>query len=149
MLDAYSGTGAVGLEALSRGAANVTFLEANPELAREIVRTAQRFGVERQATVIAGPVVSALTGRLGRGAVFDLILADPPYGGTEMGGFLRAASVHLGGAGLVVLERDLRDDPAPDLPVGLARARTARYGRTCLDFFEKRPDSVPPADAGD
>ncbi len=149
VLDAYSGSGALGLEALSRGARSVTFLEADSEAARGILDVAKRFGVQAATTVITGPVVPTLACRVGKDVVFDLILADPPYGGTETGAFLRCASNHLERGGLLVLERDLRDDPASVLPPGLERTRTVRYGRTCLDFFTQRAELALLGDAGD
>jgi 16S rRNA (guanine966-N2)-methyltransferase len=76
VLDLYAGSGALGLEALSRGAARATFVEANPRTAAVIDRNIESLGLTG-ATVLVRPVASVLAG--GVGDVVDLVLADPPY----------------------------------------------------------------------
>jgi len=133
VLDAYAGSGALGFEALSRGARHVTFVESDAEVARRLRRTAVELGVEADCEVLHGRVLD----RLARGRVagsFDLILADPPYSADETLEFLDRAVPWLAPDGLIVLERDLHAAPVRP-PRGLAHRRTARYGTNCLEFF--------------
>jgi 16S rRNA (guanine966-N2)-methyltransferase len=77
VLDLFAGSGALGLEALSRGAGNVTFVELNPPSLRALQQNIAALGVEASTTVHRGDAlrfVERLTG-----AEFDLVLADPPY----------------------------------------------------------------------
>ena len=76
VLDLYAGSGALGLEALSRGAVRATFVEANPRAAAVIDRNVESLGFTG-ATVLVRPVAAVLAG--GVGEPVDLVLADPPY----------------------------------------------------------------------
>jgi 16S rRNA (guanine966-N2)-methyltransferase len=78
VLDLYAGSGALGLEALSRGAESVTFVEFNPPSLRALVANVATLGVADRVTVHRGDALRYAE-RLGSGA-FDLALADPPYG---------------------------------------------------------------------
>ena len=72
--DLFAGSGALGLEALSRGAANATFVENNPKAIAVIRRNASKLGGEARASVLAASALG-----LPRSEPFDLIFADPPY----------------------------------------------------------------------
>src|SRR5205814_6462959 len=78
VLDLYAGSGALGLEALSRGAESVTFVELNPPSLRALEANVATLGVADRVTVHRGDALRYAE-RLGSGA-FDLALADPPYG---------------------------------------------------------------------
>jgi len=140
VLDAYSGSGALGFEALSRGAREVVFVDADPRAVRGLRSTAEALGAGDRCVVARG----AVSDTLGSGTVvgpFDLILADPPYASEERGGFLRLIVERglLAPTGRVVIERDHRAAPAdPDRP-GLRLARSERYGRCTLDFYDFGP----------
>jgi 16S rRNA (guanine966-N2)-methyltransferase len=137
VLHAYSGSGALGFEALSRGAREVVFVDADPRTVRGLRATAEALGAGDRSVVVLGAVSDAL----GAGAVvgpFDLILADPPYAGEERGQFLGLIVERglLTPGGRVVIERDRRATPEnPALP-GLRLARSERYGRCTLDFYD-------------
>jgi 16S rRNA G966 N2-methylase RsmD len=74
-----------------------------------------------------------------------VVLADPPWEAEESTAFLALAAARLPVAdGLIVMERDAARAPAPDLAGRLRRHRTARYGRTCFDFYV--PETAPGAD---
>lgn len=77
VLDLFAGSGALGLEALSRGAASVTFVELNPPSLRALQQNIAALGVEASVTVQRGDAMRHAE-RLTAGA-FDLVLADPPY----------------------------------------------------------------------
>lgn len=142
VLDGYAGTGAIGIEALSRGAAHVTFVEKNRRAVALIEENLKICGVEEGYTIRCADVVAALDapasaspeGR--RGATFDLILLDPPYDIEHVSAALDAAARHLAGDGLLVLERATRRDPVESS--ALRRTRDVKSGDSTLTFFERR-----------
>jgi 16S rRNA (guanine(966)-N(2))-methyltransferase RsmD len=135
VLDAYAGSGAVGFEALSRGARRVTFLEADARAVEAIREAARRFGVADRVVVLRGDVERLLL-EGDWGGPFDFVFSDPPYVSGRREAFLRTLSRagRVRPGGLVVLERDSRAEPTAARGE-LRLFRTARYGRTCLDFY--------------
>ena len=132
VLDLYAGTGALGFEALSRGAAHVVFVEAHAPTAARIRATAQRLGVAGRTTVIVARA-ERVAKRLG--GPFDILFADPPFADgppSAAVAALRAAGALPPGA-LVVHERPPAGPPIEG--EGLVRGRTARYGDVALDFI--------------
>ncbi len=79
ILDAYAGTGALGIEALSRGASSVTFVEKNPSIARLIRENLQIIGMERVECEVFTGSVREFAQKVELAGKYDLILADPPY----------------------------------------------------------------------
>jgi len=135
VLDAYAGSGALGFEALSRGAAEATFVEPAPAAVRRLEENVRALGVEAVVTVIRGRVLE----HLARAShPYGLILADPPYELQEEPAFLRAAAIRLSREGILVLERDIHGAPLA-VPAGLRHTRTARYGSNCLEFYAPVP----------
>lgn len=136
VLDLYAGSGALGFEALSRGARRVVFVESNPRLAAALRRSAEELGVDRDASVIVGRVEDVLE-RARLGGPFHVILADPPYDVAEHTGLVAGVDSGrlLGLHGSLVVERESRNSPPSSHP-GLRLVRTAEYGRTALDFFK-------------
>ena len=136
VLDLYAGTGALGFEALSRGATRVVFVETVPRIAAAIRRSAEALGVASEVRVVVGRVEEVLD-REKLGGTFEIILADPPYreeAGPSVVDAVDSGRV-LGLHGTLVVERESRL-PAPDGTAGLRRVRTAKYGRSSLDFFK-------------
>jgi 16S rRNA (guanine966-N2)-methyltransferase len=136
VLDAYAGSGALGFEALSRGALRATFIEADRRAQITLRATAADLGVENRCEIRHGRAIDLL----GHGAVtgpFDLIFADPPYGAAEAGPFLALAAEVLAGSGRIVVERDVGREAVA--VAELSRHRTAKYGRCCLDFYRRGP----------
>ena len=133
VLDGFAGTGAVGLEALSRGAAHVTFVEQDRRAAALIADNAATCGLDgrRDYTVERGAFVSVAR-RLGRGS-FDLILLDPPYEATGLVDALEAARPLLSEGGVMVLERATRRPPP--VPDGLTQLRDIRSGDSTLTML--------------
>jgi 16S rRNA (guanine(966)-N(2))-methyltransferase RsmD len=131
VVDGYAGTGAIGIEALSRGAAHVTFIEKDARAVSLIQSNLATCGVEQGYTIQHGEVASVLR-KLPRDATFDLVLLDPPYqdGATPA---LEAAADRLGEDGMIVLERAARREP--ELPSGLARRRDVKSGDSTLTFL--------------
>jgi 16S rRNA (guanine(966)-N(2))-methyltransferase RsmD len=132
VLDGYAGTGALGIEALSRGAAHVTFIENNRRALALIAENLRSCGVEADYTIEGGDVPSVLR-RSGVDSIFDVVLLDPPYDLDTMTDALDAAAAHLAGDGVLVLERATRRQP--DAPPSLARVRDVTSGDSTLTFF--------------
>jgi 16S rRNA (guanine966-N2)-methyltransferase len=130
VLDGYAGTGALGLEALSRGAAHVTFIERDRRAAVLIEENAQVCGVEGGYTIACSDF---LHWRGGVAGGFDLILLDPPYDIGNVHDVLDRAAGLLSADGLLVLERATRQDP--EVPSTLERVRDVRSGDSTLTMF--------------
>jgi len=135
VLDLFAGTGALGIEALQRGARRAVFVECDAVQVRVIREQLRRQGLEQRAVVRRQDAVEALRRLARAGDVFDLVLLDPPYG---MGLIERslaaiADSGVLAPGGLIVAEGHWRDRPA--LATGQEMAREARYGETALWFI--------------
>ena len=138
VLDGFAGTGAVGLEALSRGAAHVTFVERDPRAVALVRDNLARCAVAVGYTMAHGEFAAVLRA-LPSGAVFDLVLLDPPYGNAT-GAVLEAAATRLAPGGLLVLERASRRESLR--ATGLVRERDLRAGDSTLTFMRPaRPDA--------
>lgn len=130
VLDLYAGSGAMGLEALSRGAARVVLVESDPAAARVIRANIAAVGLPG-AQLVAGRVAAVLGRGPLAGAAFGVVLADPPYAAgeeeiTQMLTTLRAGGWLASGA-LVAVERASRSGPVA-WPAGYAPDRSRRYG---------------------
>lgn len=131
VLDLFAGSGALGLEALSRGAAQVTFVERDRRALDALRANVATVGLPG-AHVVAAEVAAALAGAL-PGAPFDVVVADPPYATGEvwLGDVLGRLVEHLGVDAVVVLEA-ARRGPAPAWPPELGADEPRRYGDTVL-----------------
>jgi len=138
VLDGFAGTGAIGLEALSRGAAHVTFVERNLGAATLIEENAAMCTVAGRYTIARGDFVT-LVPHLGRDGAFDLVLLDPPYDIANVRDVLDAAGRVLAEGGLVVLERAARHEP--EVPPTLQRVRDLRSGDSALSVFTRRNEN--------
>jgi 16S rRNA (guanine966-N2)-methyltransferase len=134
VLDGYAGTGAVGIEAISRGAAQVTFVERDRRAVALIEENLTACGVEGGYTIHRGDVATVLPG-LGSSA-FDLILLDPPYDIMTMTPVLEASARALASGGLVVLEHATRRELEP--AALLEPVRRVKSGDSTLTFFTPR-----------
>jgi len=134
-IDLYAGSGAVALEAASRGAAPVVAVESDQATARIARGNAQTIGLP--VTVLASTVEKALAGD--PQARFDVVWADPPYAlsGERLSPVLAAAAERwMADDGLLVLERASRDEP-PVWPLSVTESWERRYGETTLYFATK------------
>lgn len=135
VLDGYAGTGAVGIEALSRGAAHVTFIERDPRAAALIEANLKRCGLsDRYAIIRAG---FAGTERPPVAGAFDVIFIDPPYGAAHLSAALDAAEPLVAEGTLLVVEHAKRD-AAPESKGTLIRTRLLRSGDSALAFYSRR-----------
>lgn len=139
VLDLFAGTGALGIEALSRGAARAVFVErARPALAA-LEENLAELSLGESARVLRADVRAAL-GRLSRERErFGLVFLDPPYGAGDGAEALRevARLGLLAPAGTLVLETSWRHPPG-DVP-GLARAWERRFGETLVLCYVREP----------
>lgn len=128
VLDLFAGSGALGLEALSRGAAHATFVEHDRDAARTIDANLDKLGLH--ATVLRMDAVRALQQER---RSYDLILCDPPYDydGARLSELLAG---RLTDDGLLVWETSSRDEP-PEVP-GLTQRTSRTYGSARLTLFE-------------
>lgn len=136
VLDLFAGTGAVGLEALRRGAQEAVFVERDPRRAEGIREVLRQSDLAGRAEVRRANALSEVPSLGREGRRFDVIVLDPPYGQGLLARSLSlvAASRLLAPGGVAVAEGHWRDDPG-EVP-GLRRVRTARYGETALWFYE-------------
>jgi 16S rRNA (guanine966-N2)-methyltransferase len=132
VLDLFAGTGALGLEALSRGAAHVTFVEAHRPTAEAVRRALDELSLTERATVLAAPAERAARMTEGR---YDIVFADPPYAQPyprSTFDALRARGAIDAGS-LVVYEHSSRTGPPED--PAFRCERSARYGEVALAFL--------------
>ena len=142
VLDAYAGSGSLGLEAFSRGASTVLFLEGDRAVYKALVSTLQDLAVTGPCRAVLGRAGDT-PGRIMDVAPYDLIRADPPYGEEAAAGLLRWLSAPglVAAGGRLVLEREAGGRSAGGDGTRFRLARTARYGRTALDFYVLSEDS--------
>lgn len=131
VLDLFAGSGALGFEAISRGAAAVTFVETDAAALRAIQQNAVRLGVEEACEIVRKDALRMLAAPFG--PPYRIALADPPYALPALPRLPDLALAHLEPGGLFVLEHDARhrfdDHPALDV--------TRRYGGTVVSVFGK------------
>jgi 16S rRNA (guanine966-N2)-methyltransferase len=132
VLDLYAGSGAMGLEALSRGAAKAVFVERDAEAVRAIERNLDKLRLS--GTILRQDAVTALATEAGSHRKYDLVLVDPPYEmypdvQPQLARYLPAL---LAADGLVVVETDARVEP--DLPLALRTSR--KYGNARITIYE-------------
>lgn len=133
VLDAYAGSGAIGLEALSRGARSVVLVEKAREPLKAIHKTIKSLGAAGDLTVIASLIEQAATAL--EQASLDLIVADPPYEAINVAVLNELAGLLLNNS-LLVLSHSSRID-APKLE-SMKRLETRVYGDSALSFYESK-----------
>jgi 16S rRNA (guanine966-N2)-methyltransferase len=140
VLDLFAGSGAGGIEALSRGAAGVTFVEKDQGAAAVIDANLRATGLSGpEATVVRWDALRWLA-ETGGEVAFDLVLVDPPYADTEtltrVLGLLGAPDAPLAPTARVVAKHFWRDQP-PERIGMLATERERRFGETALTFYRR------------
>jgi len=135
VLDVFAGSGAVGLEAVSRGAARAVLVESDPDALR---RNVEGLGAEEpEVSLAAGDAGAALDRLASRGEEFDVVFCDPPYAAGLAERLADRLAGVLSARGTVVLQRDT-DDPPPSAGRLATRSRRA-YGRNVFYFLEAAP----------
>lgn len=130
VLDAFAGSGAVGIEALSRGAAHVTFIERDRVAQRVIAENVELLGIEEQSKIIKASV-SAWASTY-EGEPFDLIFVDPPYHDPQFSTAMQISGLLKPGA-LMVLSRPGRSESPTKSGVVVVDNRS--YGDAALTYF--------------
>jgi 16S rRNA (guanine966-N2)-methyltransferase len=133
VLDLFAGSGALGLEALSRGARHATFVESDRVAAETIVRNVDKLALDG-ATVLREDAARQLAADAASGRRYDLVLIDPPY--RMLSRFQPSLARYLPAVvapdGLVVVESDAREEPELPLPLRTSR----RYGSVRVTLFD-------------
>jgi len=146
VMDLFAGTGALGIEALSRGAAHAVFVERDRATAMLIRANLESTGLAAKSVVLELDLPTALPGLAAGRAPFDLILIDAPYEGSARDETLAHPVLPsmLVQGGCIVVEHDVRRPPPLDL-LGLEVTDQRRYGSTGLVFLEHpTPSSEAP-----
>jgi 16S rRNA (guanine(966)-N(2))-methyltransferase RsmD len=138
VLDLFAGTGQLGIEALSRGAAHAVFVERRPDAVRLIRDNLKTTDFTDRARVVQGDALEFLAGMRER---FDIILLDPPY----EAGLLEPVLERIVGFdilsphGIIVAEHS-QDRRMPELPAPYVLHKTYRYGRIALTVWRRTGD---------
>lgn len=137
LLDLFAGTGAMGIEALSRGAAHVTFVDQEKEAVQLIRKNLEHCGFIEQGRVLPMTVGAAIAKLEKEGGLFDLIFVDPPYQQRLIQKTFQklATSPIVTGTTKFVVEHHPKE-PIPDIP-GLALTDQRKYGQTRISFLKR------------
>lgn len=139
-LDLFSGTGAVGIEALSRGADEAVFVDRGGAACTLIGENLRRAKLESAGHVVRAEVTPWLTKHAGAQGLFDLVTADPPYelGGDPLDGVLAALETGwLAPEGWTVVLTRGHKSPPPAVPVHWSVRRQLRYGDSLLILYRE------------
>jgi len=137
VLDLFAGTGALGIEALSRGASSAVFVDANPEAQRVIRANLTATGLRRQGRIIRAYTAKGIKVAEEQGLRFGGVFLDPPYGEGWIDKTLRllARSAILLPGAWVVVEHSQQEEGAESYPP-LALTDRRRYGTTGVSFYQ-------------
>ena len=135
VLDLYAGTGALGIEALSRGATRAVFVERSNASLSALRRNLRALELDAHARVVRGDVRGALRRLASEGLRFDLVLADPPYDDRAIAAPLaQLVSGQLLAPGATVVVERSRRHPLPPVE-GLVSRGSRRYGDTEVEWL--------------
>jgi 16S rRNA (guanine966-N2)-methyltransferase len=147
VLDLYAGSGALGIEALSRGGSGAVFVEKDPEALRVLEGNLERLGLSDRSRVMRGGAVQALRHISASGLGFDAVLIDPPFTSPEPDAALAivADSDLLRPGGIVVVEHPAAESCV--LPEGFGLLRSRAYGTVALSFLRRlgEGETQPPS----
>ncbi|MHB8962446.1 MAG: 16S rRNA (guanine(966)-N(2))-methyltransferase RsmD [Saccharofermentanales bacterium] len=137
VLDLFAGTGQMGIEALSRGAAMAVFIDSDPDSIRCIKANLEKTRLASRASVVSADVIGALSS-ISAGTVFDLVYIDPPYADAvkvfgKVSQILQSRNLLLKSS-LVLIEHSAEDVPA-DFVTNLQLKRRCKYGTVMLSFY--------------
>jgi len=141
-LDVFGGTGAIGLEAISRGAREVVFVERNPAAIRLIRRNLELCGIASGFRIVEQDVFTALRALARQGFQANILFLDPPYDWEPYPDLLELlfAQNIAGNMSIVIMEHN-RKASLPLSRSGYERFRIVRQGDHCLSFYQRSADS--------
>ena len=136
--DLYAGTGSVGLEALSRGCNETTFVEKDTTLINALRNNVKKLGYDRRVHIEEEKVHTFLEGALAKSRTFDIIFLDPPYRSDEIENVLPVVEqgTLVSDEGIVIVEHFFKTS-VPDSLSMLKVCRSYRYGDTVLTLYRK------------
>jgi 16S rRNA (guanine(966)-N(2))-methyltransferase RsmD len=135
VLDLYAGAGGVGLEALSRGAAHVTFVERDAQAVRAIQANVKTLGITRRARILRQDAFRAIGTLAKAGERFTIIFLDPPYDEPTDPVLDRIDRAGLLDPDGILIAQHLTKRPPREASGSLVATRTRRFGETTLTFF--------------
>jgi 16S rRNA (guanine966-N2)-methyltransferase len=143
VLDGFAGSGALGIEALSRGAASVVFVERDGRAADLIARNLAHCRIADGYVMIRAEFARALR-QLPADRRFDLVLLDPPYDLADLASAVEAAAGRTAPGGVLVLEHATRRE-APARALGFVPVRQVKAGDSTVTFYREAPAAAPAA----
>ncbi|MFH1062731.1 MAG: 16S rRNA (guanine(966)-N(2))-methyltransferase RsmD [Candidatus Omnitrophota bacterium] len=136
VLDLFSGSGALGFEALSAGAAGITFVEKSKLSIKTIYDNAMLLAVKPKCAVISGDALESLDSLHAKGLRYDLVFADPPYlGGLAKKCLLKISSCDILLAPAIVVIEHYKKDELPTISGNLKLWQLKNYGDTLVSFY--------------
>ena len=133
VLDAFAGTGALGIEAISRGAVTVAFVESDKRAVRLIESNVERCGIGEQCRIVSGLLPNAM-GKINLPSRFEMIFLDPPYDHQSIDAILSVVGGRLAARGVLVLECARHSKPS--MALGLVHVRRVVSGQSAIDFYQ-------------
>lgn len=142
VLDLFAGSGSLGIEALSRGAARVTFVDSSREAAAAIRANLAKIGLGERGRIILADIGRALNELGGAHESFDLAFVDAPFKDDTSNSVveLLARLELIANDGWIVVEQSKRAPDAPPVPPGFARTAVAIIGDHRLAFYQRSAD---------
>jgi len=137
-LELFAGSGAIGLEALSRGAAPVVFVESHSACARAVNENIKALGAQDTCFVIHQDAARAIEGLCRSGKKFDVVFLDPPYYEDTAKNVLITLEAYdiVAPAGVVIVQH-FKKDLLPEKTAHLAQFKQNRYGDTLVSFYHR------------
>jgi 16S rRNA (guanine966-N2)-methyltransferase len=133
-VDAYAGSGSMGIEALSRGAARVIFIERNKAAADVIRENLTSLGIMGRAKVVQGATVAYLAAQVGQNAETDLVFIDPPYALED--DYLTCLEILAGKEFAIALLQHAAKMTLPETVGALTKTRVVRQGDNSVSFYQ-------------
>lgn len=136
ILDLYAGSGSLGLEALSRGALDVTFVDRGSFAVKVIHENLQSLGLQAKGQIIEGDVIRSIKRLEKQKRIYSLVFVDPPFSQ----GLVKKTLMHLDQSAILapfaqVVVGHFKDEPLPESLQTLRLARTKKVGQACLSFY--------------
>ena len=132
-VDLFSGSGAIGIEALSRGAERCVFIDNSQRSIRAVNENLRSTGFTRNSEVVSRDSYDYIKHT---SKTFDIIILDPPYGYSHISNILPFAAKKLNDGGIIICEYE-KEAPTPETPDGLELKKTYKYGKICVTIFRK------------